>query len=422
MSFCDEIFKVDSNMDQARSPQNGPSERLAVLTLALSMMLASLGTSIANVALPTLSIELSAPLHIVQWVVTAYLAALTFSVVIVGRLGDRFGLKRMLLCGLGLFSVASLICAIAPSLWILIAARAVQGFAAAFLMTLTIALVHETAGTDRIGQAMGLLGTMSALGTALGPSLGGFLISVANWSGVFLILVPFGLLGLVLAYLFLPAGQANAKLPKIQFRALRTKGLMPRLIANLFVAAVMMTTLIVGPFYLGFALGLSTASVGLVMSVGPVISIFSGVPSGRIVDLFGSHRVILIGLVALTLGASALAVLPEIFGIAGYLIAIAILTPGYQLFQAANNTAVMMDVTKDQRGVFSGLLSLSRNLGLVVGASGMGAVFALGTGTTAVYGAAPSSIANGMQLTFALAGILMIVAIYLVRICPSPTP
>lgn len=403
-------------MDQVRSPKINTRERLAVLTLAMSMMLASLGTSIANVALPTLSLEFAVPFQSVQWVVTTYLVALTLSAVVVGRLGDRFGLKQMLLCGLGFFSVASLLCGAAPSLWVLIAARVLQGIAAAVLMTLTVALVHETAGAGRIGRAMGLLGTMSAFGTALGPPLGGFLILTTSWSGVFLILVPFGLLGSILAYFFLPASGANAELPKIQFRALRTKGLMPRLIANLFVAAVMMATLIIGPFYLGLALGLSTATVGLVMSVGPVVSIFSGVSCGRLVDLFGSDRVVLIGLIALSFGAAALAVLPEIFGIVGYLMAIVILTPGYQLFQAANNTAVMADVDKEQRGVFAGLLGLSRNLGLVVGASGMGAVFAFGVGTTVVDQAAPSLIADGMQLTFVLAGVLMIAAVWLVRI------
>lgn len=139
-------------MDQAKPPENNTKESLAILTLAMSMMLASLGTSIANVALPTLSIELSVPLQSVQWVVTSYLIALTLSVVVVGRLGDRFGLKQMLLCGLGLFSVASTLCGIASSFWFLIAARALQGVAAAFLMTLTIALVHETTRADRIGR------------------------------------------------------------------------------------------------------------------------------------------------------------------------------------------------------------------------------------------------------------------------------
>lgn len=409
-------------MNQTESPIRGMKEHLAVLTLALSMMLASLGTSITNVALPTLSIELSAPFQDVQWVVTAYLVTLTLSVVFVGRLGDRFGLKRMLLCGLGLFSATSLLCALAPDLWVLIAARALQGVAAAFLMTLTIALVHETTGANRVGRAMGLLGTMSALGTALGPSLGGFLVSAADWSAVFLALVPFGLLGLVLAWFCLPTGEAGAPLARIQFQALRIKGLMPRLAANLLVAAVMMATLVVGPFYLSLGLGLNTTTVGLVMSAGPVIAIFCGIPSGQLVDRFGADRVVLFGLYALTAGSVGLVFLPEFFAIAGYLMAIAILTPGYQLFQAANNTAVMADVTKEQRGVFSGLLGLSRNLGLVAGASGMGAIFAFGSGTTGVVNAAPASIAGGMQLTFALAGGLMILAICLVRSLSGTTP
>lgn len=402
-------------MDCTDSPRNKTKQNLAVLTLALAMMLASLGTSIANVALPTLSMAFSVSFQSVQWVATAYLMALTVSVVVVGRFGDRFGLKQMLLCGLALFAGASLLCAMAPNLWVLIGARAVQGFGAAFLMTLTIALVHDSAGPDRIGRAMGLLGTMSAVGTALGPSLGGFLMSVAPWPSVFVVLVPFGLAGFVLALIFLPNSSTNANLPQLRVRAFRTRGLMPRLLANLLVAAVMMATLVIGPFYLGIALGLDIGMVGLAMSVGPVISIFSGIPSGRLVDRLGSDRIVLIGLVALTLGTVAMTILPDAFGIIGYVIAIIILTPGYQLFQAANNTAVMTDVSKDQRGMYSGLLGLSRNLGLVLGASGLGAVFALGAATKTVEMASPFAIATGMQTTFTLAGAMMCIAIVLVR-------
>lgn len=401
-------------MDQAGSPANTLHERLAVMALALSMMLASLGTSIANVALPAISETFSEPFHTVQWVVTAYLVALTVSVVLVGRLGDRFGLKRMLMGGLTLFVAASLLCGMAPSLTALISVRFLQGAAAAFLMTLTIALVHETVGVGRTGRAMGLIGTMSALGTALGPALGGFLISITGWPGVFFIMVPLGLLGFILAYTFLPEGSGRAVLPKIALRDLRADGLIARLSSNLLVAAVMMATLVIGPFYLGFVLGLSSAQLGLVMSVGPVISICCGIPSGRLVDAFGSRRIILMGLLLLTIGAFALAVLPGFFGIGGYVAAIAILTPGYQLFLAANNTAVMDSVSRERCGVVSGLLGLSRNLGLVLGAAGLGAVFAFLIGPGTVENAAPSAIASGMQSVFGLAGLLMGVATVLI--------
>jgi MFS family permease len=173
----------------------------------------------------------------------------------------------------------------------------------------------------------------------------------------------------------------------------------------------MMATLVVGPFYLSRSLGLSDLLVGIVMSIGPIISALSGVPAGRLVDRLGAPFMALAGLVAMSAGSFALSALPAMFGVAGYLAAIAILTPGYQLFQAANNTAVMMDVSLDQRGVISGLLSLSRNIGLITGAAVMGALFAFASMTTDITSAAPQAIAGGMQVTFAVAGLLMVVAL-----------
>lgn len=145
-------------------------------TLALSMLLASQGTSIANIALPALAEAFAAPLALVQGVVVAYLAALTASTLVAGRLGDVHGLRRMYLLGLWTFGAASLLCGLAPGLGWLIAARVLQGIGAAFLMTLALALMRETATPQHLGRAMGLLGTMSALGTAMGPTLGGLLL------------------------------------------------------------------------------------------------------------------------------------------------------------------------------------------------------------------------------------------------------
>lgn len=394
-------------MEQATERTN----RGVMVTLALSMMLGSLGTSIANIALPAMSRAFEAPFNEVQWVVVAYLMALTVSVVIVGRLGDSYGLRRMQLVGLGLFLVATLLCGLAPNLPFLICARALQGIGAAFLMSLTIALVRETASQERMGRSMGLLGTMSALGTALGPSLGGVLVSVAGWRSLFLSELPLAALTVILSFACLPRDAPRTGRPPTRLLAKPSIALAPNLAVNLLVATVMMTTLVVGPFYLGAGLGLNEALTGLVMSVGPGISILSGVPSGRVVDALGAGRVLWIGLVLLAVGAFLLAILPGSFGVAGYVVAICILTPGYQLFQAANNTTVMADIPRDRRGMVSGLLGLSRNIGLVVGASAMGAVFAFGVGTSELGGAAPAAIAGGMRLTFLLAGILMLVAL-----------
>ncbi|WP_224767636.1 MFS transporter [Paracoccus yeei] len=306
---------------------------------------------------------------------------------------------------------ASLLCGVAPTLWWLVGARAIQGVGAAFLMTLSMALMRQIASEARVGRAMGRLGTVSALGTALGPSLGGLLIPPVGWRGVFWVQAPLAVIALLLALTTLPADPRKKATPTPGLGSVLNWTVAPNLIVNLLVAAVMMTTLVVGPFYLGAGLGLSATSVGFVMAVGPVISIFSGVPSGRLVDDWGSGRVLAIGLTLLAAGAFLLALLPNLIGVAGYVLSIVVLTPGYQLFQAANNTAALADVPKDRRGTVSGLLSLSRNIGLIAGASAMGAVFAFGVGTEDFTHVSAAPIATGMRLTFLLAGALMVAAI-----------
>lgn len=398
-------------MEQTELRVSEKTQSGITITLALSMLLASLGTSIANIALPTLAEAFSAPFAQVQAVVVAYLAALTISVIIAGRLGDSYGLKPMLMAGLALFAVASLLCGMATNLWLLIGARVLQGIGAAFLMSLSMALMRQTASEARIGRAMGLLGTVSALGTALGPSLGGLLIAVAGWRGIFWVQFPLATIALILAFATLPDDSGKGKAPSASLWSVLNRSLAPNLLVNVLVAAVMMATLVVGPFYLGLGLGLKESLVGFVMAIGPVISIVSGVPSGRLVDSWGSGRVLAIGLALLAAGAVLLAILPNRIGVTGYMLSIIVLTPGYQLFQAANNTAALTDVSRDRRGTVSGLLSLSRNIGLIAGASLMGAVFAFGVGTEDFVHAAPAAIAAGMRLTFLLAGGMMIVAI-----------
>ena len=456
----------------AATAQLPASVRWALASLSLSMLLSSLGTSIANVGVPTLAQAFNASFQQVQWIVLAYLLAITTLIVSVGRLGDLTGRRRLLLAGISVFTLASILSGVTPTLWLLIAARAVQGLGAAIMMALTMAFVGETVPKAKAGSAMGLLGTMSAVGTALGPALGGVLIAGIGWRALFLVNVPLGILSFVLAYRYLPIdrpgpstgrarfdlsgtlllaltlaayalamtlGRGNfgalnlallvaaafglglfvrveskAASPLIRLAMLREPGLRASLATNLLVATVMMATLVVGPFYLARALGLSAALVGLVLSIGPVIAALSGVPSGRMVDRWGAPRATLVGLIAIAAGSIALSVLPAMFGMAGYLAAIAVLTPGYQLFQAANNTAVMRDVPADQRGVMSGLLTLSRNLGLLTGASAMGAVFAFAAMTSDISTAQPEAVATGMQITFIVAAALIVLALAIV--------
>jgi len=441
----------------------------ALAGLSLSMLLSSLGTSVANVALPTLAQAFAASFQGVQWVVLAYLLAVTVPIVGVGRLGDVLGRRRLLLSGIVVFTAASALCGMASSLWMLTAARALQGLGAAIMMALTVAFVGDAVPAARTGTAMGLLGTMSAVGTALGPSLGGVLLSGFGWRAIFFANLPLGGLTFLLAHRHLPAdaqapgthragfdtvgtlllaltlaayalamtmgrghfGALNVALllvavaggglfvlveqrsasPLIRLSLLRDPVLTASLAMSVLVSTVMMATLVVGPFYLSRGLGLDLALVGLALSAGPVVSALTGVPAGLVVDRLGAQRITRVGLGAMVAGAAVLAVTPARSGVAAYVGPIVVLTAGYALFQAANNTAIMKHAGPEQRGVISGMLGLSRNLGLITGASVMGALFAFASAASDVTASRPEAVATGMRVTFAAAAVLSAAAL-----------
>ena len=382
------------------------ASRGSLVSLSLSMLLASLGTSIANVGLPSLARAFDASFHAVQWVVLAYLLAITAVIVSAGRLGDRLGRRRLLLAGLLLFAVACGLCGMAPALEWLIVARVLQGLGAAVMMAMALGMVGDTVTKQRTGRVMGLLGTMSAVGTAMGPSVGGVLLSVWGWRSIFLVGVPLGLMAVALAYRYLPVdGQRESSPTGSNFwSSLQDASLRAGLAMSALVAAVIMATFVVGPFYLSRGLGLAPEWMGLAMAVGPCIAAVTGVPAGRLTDRLGSRRMTLAGLGVLACGALLLSFTSGLFM---YLGALVILTTGYSLFQAANNTAVMKDVQPANRGTVSGLLNLSRNLGLIVGASALGAVFAWAT--PEVTHATAQSVANGLHVTFGVAlGVILL--------------
>lgn len=382
--------------------------------LALAIFLPSLAASSANVALPTLAEAFGTSFQAVRWVVIAYLLAVTLCVVAAGRLGDFAGRRRLLLAALALFATASLLCAIAPTLRMLVAGRAAQGVGAAILLAMAMAMSAELAPQGDRGRAMGVIGAASAAGTALGPALGGLLIALLGWRSIFVANLPLALLAFHLARLHLPPDgprSAGARMP------LRSMFLSPALASSLatslVVAAVVMTTLVVGPFYLSRALGLDPAAVGVVLSAGPLAASLAGIPAGRLCDRFGGRRTSVAGLAAMTAACGALSVLSSASGIPGYVAPVLLLTAGYALFQTANNVQAMGSVPDCRRGAAAGLLNLSRNMGLIAGAWAMGAVFELGAGTSDVMAAPPEAVAAGLRVTFAAAALLLAAAILL---------
>jgi MFS family permease len=166
----------------------------------------------------------------------------------------------------------------------------------------------------------------------------------------------------------------------------------------------MMATLVVAPFYLARAFALAASGVGLVLAAGPVAAALAGVPAGRLTDRYGAARMTFVGLAGMAAGCVALALVPQSLGVAGYLGAIVLITIHFSLFQTANNTAVMAEVEAGRRGVVSGVLNVSRNLGFLTGASVMGTAFAWGSGGAGILTASPADVAQGLRLTFLLGG------------------
>ncbi|UCZ86256.1 MFS transporter [Pseudomonas sp. L5B5] len=443
-----------------------PRARWALASLSLAMLMPSLDTSIANAALPSLALSLDASFQQVQWIVLAYLLAITTLIASAGRLGDQLGRRRLLLWGITLFTLASLCCGLAPGLGWLLVARALQGLGAAVMLALSMALVGDALPKARTGAAMGWLGSMSALGTTLGPALGGLILASIGWRWMFLVNVPLGLVALLLAWRCLPADrpaaasafdvpgsvllalslgayalaltlgqdllaplnlgllaastagvvllvrvERRATAPLFQPALLRRPQLRSSLWLSLLVSTVIMTTLVVGPFYLSRGLGLDTLAVGLSLSLGPLVATLSGAPAGRLVDRYGARPLSRLGLLGLCSGLGLLALLPLSLGLAGYLLPLALVTASYALFQAANNSLVMLDVVPQQRGLTAGLLSLSRNLGLISGAAAMGALFAWRSQPQVAGRDGVEAVASGMHWTFGMAALLMLLAL-----------
>ena len=178
--------------------------RLILVTSVLASSLAFIDGSVVNVALPAIGRALSADASALQWTVNAYLLPLSAMLLLGGAAGDRFGRRRLLIWGTALFAVASLVCALAPNLGLLLAARFLQGVGSAMLMPNSLAILGQTFAEERKGHAVGIWAAASAITGALGPVLGGWLVDLGSWRAIFLINLPIAAVAIALAVLYVP--------------------------------------------------------------------------------------------------------------------------------------------------------------------------------------------------------------------------
>jgi EmrB/QacA subfamily drug resistance transporter len=171
--------------------------------VACGTFMATLDSSIVNIALPTLTRELSSDLYRVKWVVILYLLVITCLLLPFGRLSDQLGRKRVFQSGYWLFTLGSLLCSFSPHLNLLIAARVIQGVGASMLMANGPAIITAAFLKDGRGGALGTMSMVVSAGLISGPSLGGLLISFFGWRSIFLVNIPFGIAGICLVQKFL---------------------------------------------------------------------------------------------------------------------------------------------------------------------------------------------------------------------------
>ena len=178
----------------------------------LGLVMAVLDTTIVNVALDTLSSDLGAPLSTIQWVSTGYLLSLAAVIPLSGWITERFGSKRTWIASIGLFAAGSALCALATSAGELIAFRVLQGFGGGMLIPVGFTLVAQSAGPQRVGRALAVVGLPILLGPIFGPIIGGFIVDMAAWQWIFVVNVPIAVVAIVVAARLLQpdAGRADA--------------------------------------------------------------------------------------------------------------------------------------------------------------------------------------------------------------------
>ncbi len=399
--------------------------RWVVLAITVVMaFMASLDSSIVNVALPHMAEELGVATGEIAWVVSSYLIVITVCILAFGRLGDLKGQSRIFRYGLLIFTLGSLLCGLTHTLPLLIGARVVQAVGAAAGMANSQGIITRTFPPEERGRALGINATAVALGSLTGPALGGLLISVAGWEYLFWLNVPVGLAA-YFANLKFP-GQPHG--PSLEKLDLRGAGLFMLFIAPLFIAleygqfigygrslilAMFGLSLVAGtafflmeyktpapmldlrifknkwysisifcafasyvtiscsnivlPFYLQNVLGLPPERAGLYMTIYPLVLALVAPVSGYLSDKFGSEVLTLIGLSLASGGLFLMGTLGEqpqylIMGIY-----IGLMSLGNGLFQSPNTSLLMSLVPRDKLGIGGSVNALVRNMGFTLG-------------------------------------------------------
>jgi EmrB/QacA subfamily drug resistance transporter len=401
--------------------------------VAMGIFLATIDSSIVNVALPTLVKEFGATFAIVGWVVLAYLLTLTSLLLSVGRVADMVGKKPIYLLGFIIFTSGSLLCGISPGIIWLIAFRILQAIGATMILALGMAIVTEAFPREERGRALGITGAVVSIGIIIGPTIGGLILSALSWHWIFLVNLPIGLLGIWMVIRFVPFTQPpggqrfdilgagllligllsilfaltlgqqhgfqelsviillllgsgvlglfiyvekHTGQPMIDLRVFSNHQFSINLATGFLSFVAISGATLLMPFYLENVLAYNTRMVGLLMAVVPIATGIVAPFSGNLSDRFGSRPITVIGLLTLTIGYYVLSKLSLSTTAASFLLLFLPVGLGMGIFQSPNNSAIMGTASRDRLGVISGILAVTRTLGQTAGIAVVGAVWA----------------------------------------------
>lgn len=440
-----------------------PRRTIAIASVLAAMVLVVLDASNTNVALPTIARSLHVTPATSVWVITAYQTALLMALLPCAALGESLGYRRVFTVGVALFTGASLLCALAPSLPWLVAARFLQGLGGAAVMALGVALLRVVVAHRQLGTAIGWNALAVALSSAAGPAIGAVVLSAANWHWLFIVDLPMGVIvllasralpdvggtarpldlfsvalnagtfaSLVIGAELLPSRPALAAVllataalelvtlvrrempkeaPLIPLDLLRADSFRFSVIASACCFAGQTASMVALPFYLQHELGQNTLTTGLYMTVWPLTVAMAAPFAGRLADRLSTAWLSAAGGLCLATGLGVAALWP-LKGDPLLLIPLTTLCGlGFSLFNVANNRNMFLSAPNERSGAAGGMQGTARLFGQTAGAVIMTLLF-----TIASADAAPQiGLGIGAVLTF-VAGLVS-----MLRVSPMPT-
>jgi EmrB/QacA subfamily drug resistance transporter len=439
--------------------------RIGVLLIcSMSLLIVGLDVTAVNVALPAIGDQLDAELSWLQWSVSAYTLVMASLLLFAGSMADRIGRRKTLTMGLGVFTLASVLCSLAPTIELLVAARVLQGVGASMLNPVAMSIITNTF-TDRRerAQAVGVWGAAFGASMALGPIVGGALVSTVGWEWIFLINIPLGLTAIALLQRFVP--ESKAAMPRrfdpvgqglvVVLLASVTYGIIeapnagwtsPSIVAAFAAAIISLVGLIVyelrreeplidlrffrsipfsssialsvvafaafggflflNTFYLQDVRGVSPVEAGIATVPIALMTVILSPVSGRMVGRSGPRKPLMIAGLAFASACCMLVEIEPTTPLAWLIAAYVVFGIGFGFVNAPITNAAVSGMPVAQAGVAAAVATTSRQFGQAMGVAIVGAIAAAGAGTSA---AALSSASHPAWWTLTGMGVLVFV-------------